>query len=310
MTKNQTNSVKPKALRFAWGKANRREAFSKQMFQEDLHSGVLPYHLRRGENEVVAVSGEVDELHKVSVLCDSLGRGRSYSVERSVEDAITEIALRISYYGVALFERVGGWENIPLTMYSFGSEHVWSGPGFLLQIVPRERWSYTKQKFAIIPSNDVWRIRMPYQLGSPRKYRALLDTLSAWPELGPPFLQSDLDEGRFPRNFAIEDYRRLIRTHQYRATREWGWATRDWSLDYVTEFYQLYRLLTFRWCQALLGEHIVLELNRLLVEYDIKARIELRNVATADAILDVRDKLKIGKIGFSAINEVLGLKTR
>jgi len=129
--------------------------------------------------------------------------------------------------------------------------------------------------------------------------------LSRWPTLGPDFLQSELEKRRFPQDFSVSDYSRLLRVHQYQVTRDWGWTTRDWSLDYVTEFYQFYRLATFKWAQAVLREHIVSELNAFLSQHGIGSRVALQKVPLASAILDIREKLKQGTIDFAGVNKAL-----
>jgi hypothetical protein len=298
----------PKAVRFASGPPSAREGFAKHMFQEDLYSGIAPYSLRRGNNECISVTGDEPDRERVSILCASLGRGHSFSVERSVADAIETIGVQLAHYGTALFEKLGGSKDVPLTLSSFSPEHVWSLPGFFLQIVPRQSWSYTKRKYAFIRSKDVWRLRLPRQFGSIRKYRAMLAQLSAWPTLGPDFVHSELEKRRFPQDFSVSDYSRLLRVHQYRVTRDWGWTTRDWSLDYVTEFYQFHRLATFKWAQAILREHIVSELNTFLLRQGIGARVALQNVPLASTILHAREQLKNGAIDFAGLNKALETK--
>lgn len=305
--KKQPNKVArpvPRAARFASGPPKDREAFAKHMFQEDLCSGILPYHLRRGENEWISVTGNEEDRRKALALCGSLGAGRPFSVERSVADAIETIGVRLAHYGVALFEKLGGSEGVPLTLSPFNEEHVWSLPGLFLQMVPRQSWEYTKKKYAFIPSKYVWRVRLPRQLGSRRKYRAMLAEFSAGSSLGPDFLQAELEKRRFPQEFSVGDYMRLVRVHQYRATRGWGWPTRDWSLDYVTEFYQFYRLATFKWAQAVLREHIVVQLNIFLSQQGISAKIALQNVPQASTILEAREKLRQGAIDFAGLNKL------
>jgi hypothetical protein len=278
------------------------------MFQEDLYSGIAPYFLRRGRSEFISLTGTEEDREKVSILCSSLGRGHPFSAEQSVADAIETIGIQLAHHGTALFEKLGGSKDVPLTLSSFSPEHVWSLPGFFLQIVPRQSWSYTKKKYAFIRSKDVWRLKLPRQFGSMRKYRTMLAQLSAWPTFGPGFLQSELDKRRFPQDFSVSDYGRLLRVHQYRVTRDWGWTTRDWSLDYITEFYQFYRLATFKWAQAVLREHIVSELNAFLSQHDVRASVALQKVPLASVILDVREKLKQGTIDFSGVNKAIEIK--
>ncbi len=279
------------------------------MFQQDVHAGIVPYNLRLGEEKWISLTGEKEEREKVSILCDSVGRGYSYSSEDSVKDAMREIALSLAYFGIALFEILEGSKDSSATLYAFNSSCAWSLPAVYLQVAPRTSWQFLERKYALVPKSDVWRVKLPRKLASVRGYRTLLAQLSAWPELGPDFLQAELEKRRFPQDFSVTDYNRQLRIHQYRATRKWGWVRRDWSLDYVTEYYQFYRTLTFRWAQALVREHIVSELNALLSRLNIRATISLEALTTSDEILDIRAKMERGEIDFSGVNKALSLNT-
>lgn len=307
-TTKTTRSI-PRALQFASGPPDERQGFSRHMFQQDVYTGILPYSLRLAGKEWLSLTAEEEERNKVSILCDSLGRGNSHSPENSVEGAVQEIALLLAHFGIALFEILKGSKDSPATLYAFNSSRAWSLPTVYLQVAPRTSWKYLERKYALVPKGDVWRVKLPRRLMSVRAYRTLLAQLSAWPDLGPDFLQAEVEKRRFPQDFSIADYNRQLRIHQYRATRKWGWVRRDWSLDYVTEYYQFYRTLTFRWAQALLREHIVSELNALLTRLNIKATISLKALTTSDEILDIRAKMERGETDFSGVNKALGLNT-
>jgi hypothetical protein len=123
--------------------------------------------------------------------------------------------------------------------------------------------------------------------------------LTSWSGLGPRFLQEDLEKRSLPRDFDFEAYRRMFLIHQMNVTATWGWNGRDWSLDHVTEYYQFYRHLTFKWAKAVLRDHVVAELNLLLRELGIKGEIALRHLSSPEHILETREKLRIGKLDFA-----------
>lgn len=276
------------------------------MFQEDIYTGILPYHFTRDDESKIVIVGEDQEKLKLSALFDSLAHGHSYSTEDSARDALGQIALRLAHYGVALFEIVKNSENPSVVLSSFNPDFAWRLPAFYLQIAPRYTWTRTDRKFAFLRRSDVWRVTLPPALVQVSQYRAILSELSAWSAMGPDFLGAELEEKRrFPSDFVVADYQRMLRVHQYRVTRRWGWIRRDWSLDYVTEFYQFYRFLTFRWAQAVLREHIVSELNTLTVRLNINAKIHLQKLASPNEILDIREKMKQGLLDFASATKVL-----
>src|SRR5260370_3924595 len=233
MTTKTARSI-PRALQFASGPPDERQGFSRHMFKEDLYTGIIPYSLRLQGKEWISVAAEEEEQNKVSTLCDSVGRGHSHSPENSVEGAVREIALRLAHFGIALFEILKGSKDSPATLYAFNSSRAWSLPTVYIQIAPRTSWKYLERKYAVVPKGDVWRVKLPRRLMSVRAYRTLLAQLSAWPDLGPDFLQAEMEKGRFPQDFSDPDYNRHRRIHPYRATRKQAYVRRASSLDYVT----------------------------------------------------------------------------
>jgi len=296
----------PKALHFAPSQSDEANALSRHMFQEDIYTGIFPYHFARGDENKIFILGEEQEKQKLFALFDSLGRGHSYSTEDSARDAVDQIALRLAHYGVALFEIVKNSENSSVVLSSFNPDFAWRLPAFYLQIAPRYAWTHTDRKYALLKKNEVWRVTLPATLGSVQQYRAMLSGLSAWSVMGPDFLEAELEKKRrFPSDFVVADYHRMLQVHQYRVTRRWGWIKRDWSLDYVTEFYQFHRFLTFRWAQAVLRDHIVSELNALTARLNIKAKIHLQKLASPEEILDIRGKMKQGLLDFAGAAKAL-----
>lgn len=309
-TKPSTNRAipaEPKALQLVTGPTHERQAFAMQMFQEDLQTGIFPYRMRIDHGERISIVADEEERNKIAAVCEPIGRGSSHSAEDSVEGAVQDIALRLAHYGVALFELLHGSNSELPTLSSFNPSHVWSLPGFYLQLAPRSSWKYAKKKYALLEKSGIWRVKLPAKLGTAREHRSLLSQLSAWPELGPDFLPVELHKGRFPEEFRVGDYNRMLRIHNYRVTRKWGWACRNLSLNYTSEYYQFYRTLTFKWAQALMREHIVSELSALFTRLNISAKLSLQGVRSASEILEIRERMRQGSLDFAGAYEALGL---
>jgi hypothetical protein len=132
-----------------------------------------------------------------------------------------------------------------------------------------------------------------------------LKELSAWSSLGPKFYEDDLKRRHLPKEFVFGDYRRAHQIQLYRATRDWGWGGRDWSLNYVTEYYQFYRHLTFKWAQAVLREHIVKEFNSLFRRLGIAARIVVEGLSSPRDILKVREQMQAGGLDFAGATKAI-----
>ncbi|MFZ0815480.1 MAG: hypothetical protein WAM78_08170 [Candidatus Sulfotelmatobacter sp.] len=209
------------------------------------------------------------------------------------------------WFGRALFEMVVEPEDATLSLVSFGPDYVWSLPFFYLQVAPRSSLSNGGRRYAVLRSDAVWRVDMPRELGGTSGFRRVLNGLGEWPSLGPGFYQSDLERGEFSKEFVFGDYRRAYQIQLYRVTRNWGWAGRDWSLDNVTEYYQFYRHLTFRWAQSVLREHVVRQFNFLFRGLGISAQIVIEGLSSPSDILRVRDEMKAGSLDFSAATKAI-----
>jgi hypothetical protein len=146
---------------------------------------------------------------------------------------------------------------------------------------------------------------MPHELGGAAGFRRILQEMSAWSSLGPTFFQDDLKRRQLPKEFAFGDYRRAHQVHLYRVTRDWGWGGRDWSLNYVTEYCQFYRHLTFKWAQAVLREHIVREFNSLFRRLGISAQIIMEGHSSPGDILKIREKMQAGTLDFAGATEAV-----
>jgi hypothetical protein len=117
----------------------------------------------------------------------------------------------------------------------------------------------------------------------------------------------DLERHRTNSNFNFMEYRREMEIYECRVTRRWGWNRRDLSSGNWTEFALFYRIMTFRWAQATLREHILLELNRLLKRLGINAEIKVSGLPTSENILGLRSEMVFGNISYSKAYEMTSI---
>ena len=298
--KNSKELPRRKTLRYSASSLPDALSFNVHMFTQDIQTGIL---LRSMDSTDVSIkfAGEDEECRRANDICALLGEARHRSAE-TIEAAIQEVVLHLAFRGRALFELVRDSDNNVVKVTSFPAERTWFLYGLCLQVAPFN--SDLETKYAILRSADVWRIEMPHQRGGYRGHRRLLAKISAWPSLGPKFQEEDLKDGKWPKDFSVGDYRRAYEVQRYRATRKWGWNGRDWSSQYITEYYQFYRLLTFRWSIEVLRRHVVNELNTLLSRLGIGASIVLEGLPTPDEILDARDRMQRGEIDFAEASKI------
>ena len=139
---------------------------------------------------------------------------------------------------------------------------------------------------------------MPSVLGGARGYKKILKKLKKFHKPSPDFWLTDMAAQRQASGFNFEQYVLNKSIRDARVTRKWGWNQRDTSLKNTTEFFYYYRTITFEWAQAVMREHIIIELNKLFARIKIDARIVVSGLPTQQDILRVRQELCDGKVQF------------
>ena len=123
--------------------------------------------------------------------------------------------------------------------------------------------------------------------------------------MAPRFLQEDIAAGKWQRGIEIGDYHRNKRVLDYTLTNKWGWNRRDTTLQYVTEFYQIWRWLRFQNALAVPREHIVEQLNAFLLAENLESRIKLSGVSTQSDIVSCEARILRGEGGIKDVYEAL-----
>lgn len=282
----------------------RADNLNVDMFTEDIHLGIMPIGGRRlGDGQFTVVFKGTDQAtDRARNLLSSLARYERHDAVRLVCDVVNEIALYLAWRGRAVYELVAEEKKkkgeCEISLHDFTSERLIRVPGFYVQRIPRTDREQFKRRFVFIPAREVWEISMPSCLGGTRGYRTMLSRLARFDTVGPDFYRADLERGRWEAYFDFGTYIRIMEARAARLTGLWGWDRRDANLDKQTEFFYFYRTITFAWSKAVLREHIIRELNRLLGRLGIESQIVLCGLPTPDEILRVRQELVEGKVQF------------
>ena len=287
----------------------RADNLNVHMFTEDVHLGVMPIGgWRLGDREFrVVFKGTEKARDRAEILLSSLARYGSDDPARLICDVVNEIALYLAWRGRAVYELVTdemkGKGDCEISLHDFTSERLIQVPGFYVQRVPRPDREQFKRRFVFIPSREVWEVSMPLCLGGARGYGTMLCRLARFDTVGPDFYRTDLERGRWEPYLDFGSYVRIMEARAARLTKLWGWNRRDANLEGQTEFFYFYRTITFAWAKAVLREHIVRELNRLLGRLGIESRVVVSGLPSPDEILGVRRELLEGKVQFGEAYE-------
>lgn len=269
------------------------------MFTQDVHLAVMPIGGRTEKHKefTISLEGSQNECEKAQHLIGEIGRYDRHDLAGMVCDAIEEVAQHLAWQGCAVYEVVRD-EDGALHVWSFTSKRLWKFPGWFLQIIPRGDWNLWKKKWAIVAARRIWYLEMPPSLGGRKGYTRILRKLRRFEHLGPVFWRKDLERGEQSQNFDFQRYVRNSEIYYGWITKAWGWNRRDWSQERSTEFFSFYKMVRFRWAQAVLREHIVNELNRLFVRLRVACQLRVSGLPTAVDILTTNSELLDGKISF------------
>ena len=274
------------------------------MFVEDVWLAVMPI---RGESRLapnfsVEIRGNPDhETRAIAILkslCSRDGDSRS-SFERLLSASVGDLAHKLAAAGRAVHEIIRDEENgEAYQLYGFTFHRLFRAFGRYIQMIPKADRKLWNKARVIIPTQDIWDIAMPKELGGCRGYRKILKKLARFQNITPSFFTEELRKQGFPEYYTPERYVRETTFFVAKITAQWGWDQRDNNLQNLTEFYWFYKRLTLKWAQACLREHIVNELNQLFQRLDIEVEIVVKGLPTAQDILKIRQQMCEGKIYF------------
>ena len=269
-------------------------------FVEDVHVAVMPIggRFRQTTDFSVEIQGNLDDKPQVIAMLQSLTQyDRRSDLRDLLSDSVNEVAHYLAGSGRSVYEIIRGEESDQAwQLYSFTEKRLFRVFGNYIQLIPRaDRKLWGKSRFNI-PAEDIWHIAMPKTLGGSRGYRKILKKLKKFPRLVPSFLTNETDNTEWATYFSTELYRREVEVFVAKATARLGWHMRNSGLRIWTEFYAMYRIVTLKWTQACIREHIINELNQLFQRLHIDGEIVVRGLPTAQEILKTRQQMCEGKI--------------
>ena len=234
-------------------------------FIQETSLGIMPIggESDRVSNFVVEIQGNSEYQTRAVTILNSLiinARDINYNPAELLSEVVPMIARGLLTHGCVVCKINKDKENRAVGL--FGG--------------PTARWLFHAfGKCKIIGEKDTWVITIPKALGGYRDYRAMIKKLTWFSNV------EDMD-------FSVA-----------KITKRWGWNQQHDSQENCTEFYDGYRILTLKWAQACLREHIFNELNQLFDQLHIKAKIQIKGLPTTADILDIQQQFCDGDISFS-----------
>ena len=154
-------------------------------------------------------------------------------------------------------------------------------------------------KYKVIGERDIWVVAIPNKLGGIHGHRVMLRKLAQISLHSPFGFINDVQSQEQPTGFNLQRYVRKIEIFKAKLTRRWGWPTGISNVENLNEFYYGYRVITLKWAQACMREHIINEFNELFQRLHIDAKIIVKGLLTTQEILQLRQQMCEGKISFN-----------
>lgn len=271
-----------------------RRSSQVHILREELHLGVLPIggRSRNHQNFDIELIGQ-DIKIAMSVL-SSLERVNRRNVKESVCDFVNDLAQNLTYSGFIRYEIVDKEEGISLhyipkkCFYDFGIAGV--------QVIPREQREQVKKAIIARTKKHIWKLTFPKKICSWKRYRNILDALAKNTPLIPPQIdQSELYKPSL--GFDMSLYNKESKKYVYSILNKIGGVQRETSLDNVTEFYLVNRMIRLNLSKALLREYMIDEINLLFKRLKADSKIIIKGLPSSNDINDILSELQEGKIG-------------
>jgi len=277
------------------------------MFTRDIPLAIMPIGGRteKQENFTVEFIGEESDCEKAKSIIGELGEFDKYDFTATVCDAVDYIARHLSWEGQAFYEIIK--DNEQIYIHGFTSKNLLKIIIWYLQIIPPGDWDLWKRKFVFINKKRIWNVKIPRELGGTSGYKRILKRLRKYNHLGPSFYRQDLERGLGTKNYDFPKYVRNCEIYFNRITQKWGWNRRDWSQERCTEYYSFYKMLSFKYAQAILREHIIKEINKFLDRLSVKCKLVVGGLPTAKEILQTRSDMQKGTISFSEASDKVSI---
>ncbi len=278
------------------------------MFTRDLPLGLMPLRSRRRDTAFTArLTTPNPQLEKQLNRFLQVRGYRGYNLADALTDFMHDTVQYLGAVGEMFFEIVdddtGGGVLEGKSLEQLPQGKVLQFYNKYAQIVPFKDWKRGEPKLIFIPAKNIWHLTLPRQLGSPRSHRALIRKLKKLSEPMPKFAIQDGGLGSSVQYDFMHHRKRKDIAVEY-VTRDWGSIPSLRQIKGTTEYYYIVHSLQFSYCQALIREHIIKELNGVLARLDTGNTIEVEGLPSAKEIQQAIFDMQRGEIGFKEAIEV------
>ena len=234
---------------------------------------------------------------------------------RNLVDATIELvdtlSFYLAYFGETYMEIISEDEGKSLSGKSLGilpQGRILKAFGRYIQVVPSQDWRHKEPRAIFIPADKIWHLKLPSELGSPRKHRRLIKRLNFMAQPGPMFLKEKSKDIEQNADYSFMQHNINKELAIESIVGIWGSIPSRQQIKGTTEYYYIIRRLQFSYCQALLREHIIQEFNSVLAKVGIRNNIDINGLIKASEVKNAVHKLHRGAIDFEEALEVIKIR--
>lgn len=272
--------------------------FTDSRYRDDLHLGMYPHMLFEDiRNSVLPLSRSYSKRKNYSIQLNppnsnledllitifiSRDGYRKHNLTDAIGEFISDTAGLLAYWGYIHYEitpaieveknGLGGSRfnlfrllRIPGKIIKFGNWYI--------QLIPRRLWAENKQLINIIPTESVWVLSIPSNLGGTKKHRQMMNSLRFAGLTVPEFVTNRMSQyivtKEFTQNlglpeFSFSEFNQIQKLAIASESSIWGWPIRNLIREETLEFYQIYRQIKFSQTLCILREYILARINDLI----------------------------------------------
>jgi hypothetical protein len=189
----------------------------------------------------------------------------------------------------------------PFYLFRFGKNYY--------QIIPwwEAKKSRTRVQIIRIPAEKILRIDFPKQYGGKRKIHSTLKRLSQLSREYIPDFQMKAIERNENIGFDLNEFVMAKYLEKAKITQHFGWDQRQYSDNYITEYYFMVRFLRKMKLEAMLRTYIISKLNEVInrAPLNLNTTISINNLFSVEKVQELEGCLKRGDVGFKKIFNAL-----
>lgn len=296
------------------------------MFIEDVQHKVIPGGRSMASERNVTIEFIPDLPLGKSIIMDAFGtEDRHINLSNTISSFIEEAAFHLAGKGIVRYEIVkeplsqrkepgdesgpsgqGEQASVKFKVLYIPGRVVRMGTRYL-QILPRAERAQRGKAFVVIPAANVWSLRIPSELGGPRKLRRLLRTLARSSTPLPKFVLAAMSSLSDVKDFSITDFAQLKHLAVACESAQWGWPARDTWREETLEYFRVYRHLRFTLAMAILRESLLSSMNDLLKQLGFSTSFILKGLPTPADIRSCIAKLAKGEATFEDAMKLIRL---